>query len=1334
MPNLGEGVQGNSGAVRRKAKASDLNNRTGHAVSGSARAPSIFMDMDSVSPSSAARSSRTRNIDELVSDGGPSRPSKRQKTDQTSPHETATKLLGLAEQSLQDAQLKPSASVVSNDHPSVIRSNPMELAVLYDHHNIPSAVLDTIVDELRAADSEQAVPACLFRATGNVLSEIGAHGVDAFWSCAQSDLQGDYSSADAFRIVPNTPSDRTRTQLSVNHVIERWRALRTGDCRRFLASPKFVKLNDLLEACEPYGDSFRGVIIARSRVIARTLTELLSSLDHIRCTSVCSTGSGNSEHQATLNAFATGTYNLLIVTTSAEDLDIPKASIVIRFDLIDCQISYAYAHARCLGRESHLVHMVERNNSTHRRILSRLTNMDNDMRWWTEKVASDPSSAIPPKTLCNASNLYLLDIDGDVDDYDEICITDPITCSKISKLNATAVFYRYLARSQREGLTIQDRTRLFDFSVERQPGDKSQFKCTILLPEESPIHNVSSLPCLSMAEARRTACFEACNHLFQQGVLNYLLFPKPSPLRLDQGAPSGANNTAVSTAGAHRHLRKSPDFWCNALSSTQDVLYPIVVSPGNMHGETHASVLILTRLPLPELADFSVFSSGFSTTVRLHQGAPFNANRDQLGMLHGYTVRVYQAVMNKALSCPLDSMAYFFAPLSHTWFEPNEKPIQRWRLPAVDIHIPWDLVRLATDNFTAPLLLDETAMVDQSIKDAIIQDRSVEFTNRFFVVCVRHDLTPLSKADDSVREAGYANFVEHCKARRKGFEGLKNYDQPMIEVSLVPSVVNNLNPTSAPSIPASKTPAKYLIPELCTKFTIPAGTFRTVLLLPAITRRIDDMLLVKELNAHFFAHSILERHLLAALTPPSACVQYDYERLELLGDTFLKYVSSLHCFVTMPAQASGSLHRVRQEIISNKALLEGATRAGLPPYIQSKPFAVKLWKPVLAVDASNSMTAPSAQTASQPGEPGKRLKRNKQKDDQNIQWLGDKTVADVVEAIIGAAFLTGGQNLALSVTKTLKVAVPGVEHWSDFARIATPSDNDNRLQIQTVTAVESLVGRQFTRRYLLAQALTHASVKGPNVCSYDRLEFLGDAILDYLVVRNIFQQHPHLSPGGLTLLKSAMVSNHALAALCVHIGLHKHVQHVSSDLAASIRIYAEGIKARRKQEHKLAEQEKRQPCQYWLDIEPPKVLSDVVESIIGALYVSDDYSDAGAQTFFDNVLKSFYDQHIRLQTLSLHPNATLFNWLQAEGCQQHRLSKEVGQTIRYDMLVHDVILASASDINTAVAMRRASMCALDALEGDPDFLTRTCDCRAMNRGKKSKKDQSQAQLGYTVEE
>jgi endoribonuclease Dicer len=66
------------------------------------------------------------------------------------------------------------------------------------------------------------------------------------------------------------------------------------------------------------------------------------------------------------------------------------------------------------------------------------------------------------------------------------------------------------------------------------------------------------------------------------------------------------------------------------------------------------------------------------------------------------------------------------------------------------------------------------------------------------------------------------------------------------------------------------------------------------------------------------------------------------------------------------------------------------------------------------------------------------------------------------------------------------------------------------------------------------------------------------------------------------------------------------------------------------------------------------------------------------------------------------------------------------------VVVHDVILASATDATATFAARRASLYALDALEGDAQFLTRTCDCRT--HAKKSHKRMAKDMLAGFSEE
>jgi len=69
-----------------------------------------------------------------------------------------------------------------------------------------------------------------------------------------------------------------------------------------------------------------------------------------------------------------------------------------------------------------------------------------------------------------------------------------------------------------------------------------------------------------------------------------------------------------------------------------------------------------------------------------------------------------------------------------------------------------------------------------------------------------------------------------------------------------------------------------------------------------------------------------------------------------------------------------------------------------------------------------------------------------------------------------------------------------------------------------------------------------------------------------------------------------MVSNSALAAVCVWSGLNEFLLFESSQLSTSIQEYAIELKDRQEKEYVLAEKEGRSAGQYWLDIEPPKVL------------------------------------------------------------------------------------------------------------------------------------------------
>ncbi|KAG5644066.1 hypothetical protein DXG03_009156 [Asterophora parasitica] len=199
-----------------------------------------------------------------------------------------------------------------------------------------------------------------------------------------------------------------------------------------------------------------------------------------------------------------------------------------------------------------------------------------------------------------------------------------------------------------------------------------------------------------------------------------------------------------------------------------------------------------------------------------------------------------------------------------------------------------------------------------------------------------------------------------------------------------------------------------------------------------------------------------------------------------------------------------------------------------------------------------------------------------------------------------------------------------------------------------------------------------------------------------------------------------MVSNSAFAAICVTSGLYEHFQYRSSALTQSIYEYVTKLMAQRAKEYQEAEDEGRPPGQFWTDISAPKVLSDIIEAIVGAVYVADGFSSKGAETVYEKLLKPFYDKHITLKTLSQHPTKLLFELFQRQGCRQFKTStdrkEQAGNTHTVHILVHGVVLASAEDSDANIAARHASFFALDALEGDSAFVARVCDCRSNTQG------------------
>lgn len=129
------------------------------------------------------------------------------------------------------------------------------------------------------------------------------------------------------------------------------------------------------------------------------------------------------------------------------------------------------------------------------------------------------------------------------------------------------------------------------------------------------------------------------------------------------------------------------------------------------------------------------------------------------------------------------------------------------------------------------------------------------------------------------------------------------------------------------------------------------------------------------------------------------------------------------------------------------------------------------------------------------------------------------------------------------------------------------------MKLPNLKPLQDLLSYQFKNEKLLATALTHRScLNEPGIDeSYERLEFLGDAVLEMLISAYLFENYPDKQEGYLTAARSATVRTEALSRINIDNGINNYI------------IMSKGEEATGGRQN-------------------PSILEDVIESIIGSLY------------------------------------------------------------------------------------------------------------------------------------
>lgn len=178
-------------------------------------------------------------------------------------------------------------------------------------------------------------------------------------------------------------------------------------------------------------------------------------------------------------------------------------------------------------------------------------------------------------------------------------------------------------------------------------------------------------------------------------------------------------------------------------------------------------------------------------------------------------------------------------------------------------------------------------------------------------------------------------------------------------------------------------------------------------------------------------------------------------------------------------------------------------------------------------------------------------------------------------------------------------------------------------------SLERAIGHVFHDRRLLEQALRHRSVEGRD---NERLEFLGDGLLNALIGIALFQQRPRDDEGALSRLRASLVRESTLAELARGLGLGNHLE--------------------------LGESERKTGGH-----RRDSILSDALEAILGAVYLDAGFEVARAVClgWFQARLAALPDP----ETLK-DPKTRLQEWLQARSraLPVYRVLRETGPAHR----------------------------------------------------------------------
>ena len=754
--------------------------------------------------------------------------------------------------------------------------------------------------------------------------------------------------------------------------------------------------------------------------------------------------------------------------------------------------------------------------------------------------------------------------------------------------------------------------------------------------------------------------------LYKAELLDDHLLPLMSAIEPDKGEEVKKLLADVEKRASTEKVSIQMDPWAN---TDQEVWWKAEVAIDGLPALT-----MLTRNPLPQFGEEEmpkIYIPGRGAThVRVHFIGRADLDEAYLERARAYTYRMFWTLYFARMKTDDRDFTYLFLPVAdgsdeHTWEERR-----RWMQSRVEHGTS---VRLETSSRANADALREKYGRPTDL--ALVRPNE-KFGKAFQFV--RWFDGPLSDEDEETLRERYDGFPD------------SDITFPVLQVKEFPQRANFLVPLASSTAGLGHNEAIYLLPKYATVELISREDLQYAMYLPSILRWMSSALTVISLRDELLSASSVAQVpfdlLRIAITAPVAQEMMsdeqplNYQRLETLGDCVLKCMVSTQLYADHPLWHEGYLARRKDHAVSNMQLAKAAIEKSLYKWIIRDRFVPRKWKPRYLSDVvEEPLPVPKAAEVE-----GKESKK------KQTQELSTKVLADVVEAMLGAAFEHGGFDLATQCAEMFGLGLSWKTLSTHINEVLQAHEEVDAPPPQ-LELVERMLGYTFKRKALLIQALTHASYNGDlATMSYERLEFLGDCALDMIVTDMLFHAEGRdYNPGHMHMRKEATVNSHFLAYFClktfttcetpnpawspstgVTVGteenkiylwqclLHSSHRVLEDQHVASTRFEKSGPEI-----EKAFREKTIYPWAALTSLQAPKFLSDMIESLLGAVFLDSE----GDFEVVSNVLRTLgiMDALVRIilrdEMDVLHPISRLSIWA-AQQVPQQALKLEVEKT------------------------------------------------------------------------